>query len=57
MICPKPSCFNIGIKYLDLKLLVDRIFPNVPEITMSYESAHLFPNSLSSLYWKIFVSF
>ena len=32
VIWSKFSCFNIGIKYLDLKLLVDRIFPKVPEI-------------------------
>lgn len=38
--------FNIGIKYLDLELPVDRIFPRLPEITILYESAHLSPNSL-----------
>lgn len=46
-ICSKPSCFNIGIKYLDLNLLVDRIFPKVPEIKIPYESAHLSPSSLA----------
>ena len=47
MIWSKPSCFNIGIKYLDLKLLVDRIFPKALEIIIPYESAHLSPNFLA----------
>lgn len=49
MIRSKLSCFNIVIKYLDLKLFVDRILPNVPEITTPYKSAHLSPDSLAEV--------